>query len=261
MGVWKSFNEVNDLWFPLGAVHGSLSPFLPIHMLVTVIIPTLNEEVLILDAIRAARQKYPSDELEIIVVDGGSQDETCHLIPPGEMLLQSESGRALQMNLGAARANGEILVFCHADSRLPEGWRAAVVDQLGKPGVSGGTFQLSILPASGILKIRNRINYPANWRLMYGDQVQFMRRQTFEEIGGYPELPIMEDLEMSRSLAQVGRLVRIPLRVETSSRRFSGKKPRNQWLLSIRCVILYLYFGVSAEQIKGIYYRGAQKRL
>jgi hypothetical protein len=144
---------------------------------------------------------------------------------------------------------------------LPEGWRAAVIAQLSRPDVSGGTFQLSILPASGILKLRNRINYPANWRLMYGDQVQFMRRDSFQKVAGFPELPIMEDLEMSRSLARVGRLVRVPLRVKTSSRNFSKDRPRGQWLLSIRCVILYLYFGVTAEEIKGIYYRGAQKGL
>ncbi len=225
-------------------------------MLVTIIIPTLNEESLILDTIRAARQNYGPDEAEIILVDGGSQDATLHRIPPDMQVIHSRPGRARQMNLGAAQARGEILVFCHADSLLPPGWRAAVLEQLSQPGISGGTFQLAILPAKGILKLRNQIKYPANWRLMYGDQVQFMRRSTFEKIGGYPEIPIMEDLEMSRSLAQIGKLVRVPLRVRTSSRRFSEEKPRGQWLLSIKCVILYLYFGVAADEIKRIYYRG-----
>jgi rSAM/selenodomain-associated transferase 2 len=228
-------------------------------MLVSVIIPTLNEEGFILDAIRAARQDYAPDEIEIIVVDGGSQDGTLQLIPPGVQVLQSKSGRATQMNKGAANAKGDIFVFCHADSRLPQGWREAVVEKLNQPDVSGGTFQLAILPERGILKLRNRINYPANWRMMYGDQVQFMRRETFEKIGGFPKILIMEDLEMSRSLAQVGKLVRIPLRVQTSSRRFSGKQPRSQWFLSIRCVILYLYFGKTPEEIRKIYYRGTSR--
>ena len=228
-------------------------------MLVTVIIPTLNEAGFILNAIDAARQKASTHELEIIIVDGGSQDETRRLIPGDIRVIQSKQGRAKQMNLGAAQARGEILVFCHADSLLPEGWRDAVIRELSQPEVSGGTFQLSILPAKGILKLRNRINYPANWRLMYGDQVHFMRRDTFEKIGGFPEIPIMEDLEMSRALAQAGKLVRIPLRVQASSRRFSGKKPRNQWFLSIRCVILYLYFGKTPEEIREIYYRGASQ--
>jgi hypothetical protein len=94
---------------------------------------------------------------------------------------------------------------------------------------------------------------------MYGDQVQFMKRSTFDAVGGFPNLPIMEDLEMSRSLHKVGQLVRIPLRVRTSSRRFSGDHPRRQWLLSIKCVILYLYFGKTAEDIKRIYYQGSWK--
>ena len=255
MGEWKNSNEVNDLWLSLGATNGRLSFFLAIHMLVSVIIPTLNEEVLILDAIRAASRDYGPEELEIIVVDGGSQDETRCLIPSDVAMIQSKPGRAVQMNLGAAHANGDILVFCHADSLLPGGWREAVIKELRKPGVSGGTFQLSIEPAKGILKLRNRINYPANWRLMYGDQVQFMMRRTFQQIGGFPELPIMEDLEMSRSLAQIGQLVRINLRVKTSSRRFAEDRPRRQWLLSIKCVILYLYLGKTADEIKSIYYR------
>jgi rSAM/selenodomain-associated transferase 2 len=223
-------------------------------MLVSIIIPTLNEESYIQETILYARREYSAEELEIVVVDGGSQDKTGKLIPKNVKFVESRPGRASQMNLGAAKSRGEILVFCHADSRLPGGWRESVISVLDQPGVSGGTFQLSITPAQGILKLRNRINYPANWRLMYGDQVQFMTRRTFDEIGGFPEIPIMEDLEMSRSLNEAGRLVRVPLRVRTSSRRFSENKPRQQWLLSIKCVILYLYFGKTAEEIKSIYH-------
>ena len=227
-------------------------------MLASIIIPTLNEEKHILDAIAAARQGYDPGELEIIVVDGGSQDQTLRLIPPDVEVLSSKPGRAVQMNLGAANARGDILVFCHADSLLPEGWRGAVIKELSKPEVSGGTFQTTILPAKGILKLRNRINFSANWRVMHGDQVQFMTRSTFEKSGGFPEIPIMEDLEMSRSLDKLGELVRIPLRVKTSSRRYSEKRPRQQWLLNVKCVILYLYFGKTAEEIRNIYYREAQ---
>ena len=227
-------------------------------MLVSVIIPTLNKEAFIQGTIKAVRQDYHQDQVEIIVVDGGSQDRTLRLIPANVSLIESSPGRANQMNQGAKLASGDILVFCHADCNLPAGWLEAVIEALEKPGVSGGTFQLSILPEKGVLKLRNRINYPANWRLMYGDQVQFMKRSTFEAIGGFPDLPIMEDLEMSRSLHKFGQLVRIPLRVRTSSRRFSGDRPRRQWLLSIKCVILYLYFGKTAEQIKQIYYQGTR---
>ena len=228
-------------------------------MLISVIIPTLNEEAHIQDAIQSARQDCSPGEVEIIVVDGGSQDRTLHLVPPGVKLIHSKPNRGAQMNLGARNSGGDILVFCHADSRLPNGWREAVITELGTNGVSGGTFQLSILPASGILKLRNRINFPANWRFMYGDQVQFMTRFTFDKVGGFPEIPIMEDLEMSRSLSRLGKLVRIPLRVSTSSRRFSDTRVFHQWFLSIKCVILYIYLGKSAEEIKYIYNRGVPK--
>lgn len=223
-------------------------------MFVSVIIPSLNEEGFISETIRAAFQDYSHEEVEIIVVDGGSRDRTLGLIPPNVEILHSLPGRARQMNLGARNARGEILVFCHADSLLPLGWREAVIEALSKPGVSGGTFQTTILPARGILKLRNRMSFPANWRVMHGDQVQFMTRRAFEKTGGFPELPIMEDLEMSHSLGQLGRLVRISLRVRTSSRRYSEKRPREQWLLNFKCVILYLYFGVTAEEIRAIYY-------
>ena len=225
-------------------------------MLVSIIIPTLNEEAYILDAIRSARQDYNPDEVEIIVVDGGSQDETLRLIPPEVPVFHSKANRGTQMNLGASNSRGDILVFCHADSLLPKGWREAVIDKLSNNNISGGTFQLSIVPAKGILKLRNRITYPANWKLMYGDQVQFMSRSTFEKIGGFPEIPIMEDLEMSRSLNKLGQLVRIPLRVRTSSRGFSASRPIKQWLLNIKCVILYVHFEKTAEEIKTIYDRG-----
>jgi rSAM/selenodomain-associated transferase 2 len=228
-------------------------------MLLSVIMPVLDEEAFILDALRAARQDYSPDEVEIIVVDGGSRDATLDLIPPEVRVLHSTPNRGRQMNLGAANSRGDILVFCHADSILPAGWREAIIAALGKQGVSGGSFQLSILPAEGVLKLRNRINYPPDWRFMYGDQVQFMSRQTFERAGGFQEIPIMEDLEMSRCLFQLGKLVRIPLRVRTSSRQFAGGKPRQQWLLNIQCVILYLYFKKTAEEVKIIYDRGANK--
>ncbi len=226
-------------------------------MRVSLIIPTLNEEGYLLDALLAARQEYSSEELEIIVVDGGSRDATLSLIPQDVRVLHSTPNRGRQMNLGAANATGEIFAFCHADSRLPQGWREAVIAALSQAGVSGGTFQLSVLPEKGVLKLRNRLRYPANWRFMYGDQVQFMTRQTFARAGGFQELPILEDLEMSRALRRLGRLVRIPLRVQTSSRQYAGGGTSQQWLLNIRCVILYLYCGKTAEEVQRVYARGS----
>lgn len=223
-------------------------------MLVSVVIPTLNEAPHIERTLAAARRAYAPPAVEIIVADGGSSDGTPDLLPEGVTLVRAPRGRGVQMNRGAAAAQGEILLFCHGDTRLPEGWREAVVAALERPGVSGGTFSIQFLPARGILHLINLPRYPADWRLMYGDQGQFMRRVTFEEIGGFPEIPAMEDVEMMRRLHQVGRLVRLRLRVTSSSRRFLERGPLRQMWLNASVVLRYLYLGATAEEIAHDYY-------
>jgi len=192
--------------------------------------------------------------MEIIVVDGGSTDGTPDLVPADEILIRAPRGRAVQMNRGASVANGRALVFCHADSRLPRGWRQPVIDALSRPGVSGGSFAIRLEPARGILHLLNLPRYPADWRLMYGDQAQFMTRQAFQQVGGFPEIPIMEDLEMMRSLRRLGRLVRIPLRVTSSSRRFLERGPMRQLWLDVRLVLRYLVLDATPEEIARIYH-------
>ncbi len=224
-------------------------------MLVSVIIPALNEAENIAACIVAARRDYAPAELEIIVVDGGSTDGTPDLVSPDVTLLRSPRGRAVQLNRGAAAAQGDLFVFCHADSLLPAGWREAVIAALSDPAVSGGTFQTLILPAFGALHPRNRVVFSANWRGMMGDQVQFMSRATFERVGGFREIPLMEDVEMSRALHRAGRLVRPPshLRVITSSRRFVERGILRQSLRNVWNVFRYLYLGATAEQIAAVY--------
>jgi rSAM/selenodomain-associated transferase 2 len=233
-------------------------------MLVSVIIPALNEAQNIQACIAAAQRRYAPDQVEIIVVDGGSHDGTPELVSEGTSvgdlvqqvkLLYAPRGRAVQMNTGAANAQGDIFVFCHADSQLPQGWREAVIAALSAPGVSGGTFQTLILPANWMLKIRNRWVFPANWKIMFGDQVQFMQRTTFEAVGGFPEIPLMEDVEMSRALHNAGQLVRIPpqYRVITSSRRFAERGFLRQSLLNGMSMVRYLYLGATPEDIARVY--------
>ena len=223
-------------------------------VLVSAIIPALNEAENIQRTVAAARRGYAPDQVEIVVVDGGSTDGTPGRVPAGEMLIRAPRGRAVQMNAGARASHGTLLAFCHADSQLPAGWREAAIDALRQPGVSGGTFQTLILPARGILHLRNRRTYPARWQLMMGDQVQCMSRATFEQVGGFAEIPLMEDVEMSRALHRAGRLVRIPLRVTTSSRRFLERGPLRQWLFNVWNMARYLYLGATAEDIARAYH-------
>lgn len=230
-------------------------------MLVSVIIPALNEAENIAACIAAARRDYAPAEVELLLVDGGSTDGTPELAPPDVTVLHSPRGRAVQLNRGAAAAHGDLLVFCHSDSQLPTGWREAVIEALSDPAVSGGTFQTQSLPANWFFKVRNRWVYPARWQIMFGDQAQFMRRATFEQVGGFPELPLMEDLELSRALHKVGKLIRIrpELRVITSSRRFLERGCIRQWLLNIWNTTRYLYLGATAEKIAASY-RSSRER-
>jgi glycosyltransferase involved in cell wall biosynthesis len=177
------------------------------------------------------------------------------LVPDDATLLASPRGRAVQLNRGAAAAQGNIFVFCHADSFLPAGWHEAVVNALSDPDVSGGTFQTLILPANWMLKLRNRWVFPPKWSIMFGDQVQFMRRKTFKEVGGFPEIPLMEDVEMSRALHKMGRLVRIDpdVRVITSGRRFAERGYLRQSLLNGWNMFRYLNLGATPEEIARSY--------
>ena len=163
------------------------------------------------------------------------------------------------MNAGAQASHGAALLFCHADTQLPSGWREALCAALAQSNVCGGSFQVTLLPASGLLRAFNQFRTPANWRFMYGDQAQFMTRVAYERTGGFRELPLMEDLEMSRALHRLGRLVRLPLRVTSSSRRFLEKGPLRQLLLDSALVIGYLYLGLSAEAAARLY-RSSRER-
>jgi hypothetical protein len=163
------------------------------------------------------------------------------------------------MNRGAQASRGQILLFCHADLQLPAGWREAVLRALAPPGTSGGFFQTLLLPEKGVLRPLNRLELPADWRIMFGDMAQFMPRSVYDRVGGFPKIPLMEDLEMARQLRGAGKIVRVPLRVITSSRRFLENGPLRQCLFCLWTIIRYVYLGATPEQIARVY-RSSRER-
>ncbi len=226
-----------------------------VQTLVSVIIPALNEAANIAACVEAARDGYAHGQVEIIVVDGGSTDGTQALVPADVVMVEAPRGRGVQMNRGAALAQGDVLVFCHADTRLPMGWREAVIDILSDRKVSGGGFQRIFEPARGFVHIINRIKIRDNWRLLHGDRAQFMSRSTFEAVGGFPEIPLMEDVEMGRLLHEQGkiRIVPLPLQVSSSSRRLLERGPFRQYCLTGWYRFRYFHLGATPDDIAQAY--------
>jgi len=189
---------------------------------VTVIIPTLNEEDWIAGAVTSA---FAAGAAEVIVADGGSTDRTARLATSaGARMLLSEPMRARQLNLGADAASHETLVFLHADSRLPAGAAAEVEDALMN-GADFGGFRIAFAEPSRRLRLAAAmINLRTSvTRCPWGDQAQFIRRETFLKAGGFLEMPLMEDYELAMRMKRHGRSVLLPMTVTTSGRRFLRK--------------------------------------
>ena len=182
-------------------------------------IPALDEAESVTGAIASASAAGS----EIIVVDGGSRDATRErAAAAGARVVDSAPGRARQLATGARLAKGDTILFLHADTRLPPGWDACVRAALADPGVVGGAFRLRFEARSPALRLiewgaRLRV---ALFRLPYGDQALFVRRSVLEALGGVPQAPIMEDLDLVRSLKRRGRLACLRPAVTTSARRY-----------------------------------------
>lgn len=203
---------------------------------ISIIIPALNEADCIaatLDAVHS--QQHPH---EIIVVDGGSTDGTPSLASVQAHVITSPRGRALQMNRGAAAARGDILLFLHADTLLRPGTLNHVSRSIEK-GAEGGAFRLAFDQWTPLLRFYSfctRFPVPC---FCFGDRALFVRRDVFEEVGGYREIPLFEDLELARMLAERGKFRFLPEYVITSSRRFLRHGPLRQQL---RNTYLWLHY-------------------
>lgn len=221
-------------------------------MTLSVIVPTLNEERDLSATLQHARQPGVR---EIIVVDGGSIDSTRALaVRYADAVLTAPQGRAAQMNTGAAHATGDILLFLHADTLVPDGYAQAILRACATSAVVGGRFDVH-LAASGVLvrltetlmNLRSRLTGIAT-----GDQAIFVRRATFEQLGGFARIPLMEDVELSRRLKRAGRIACLRERVTTSARRWQQDGVVRTILLMWTLRLLY-FFGASPSQLKRLY--------
>lgn len=221
---------------------------------ISIIVPTLNEQDNIGTTLRSIP---PAPEVEVIVVDGGSDDGTVERARACDVcVLAAPRGRARQMNTGAAAAKGELLLFLHADTILPDDYDYHVRRILLEPENAVGAFRLHIDAPSRGLRF---IEAMANWRsrrlkMPYGDQALFMRTTTFHEVGGYPEMPIMEDYEIIRRLQKLGRVVIASAAVNTSARRWQNLGLWRTTAVNQAIVIGYT-LGVSPDRLEGWYHR------
>jgi len=191
-------------------------------MNVSVIIPVLNEEKTIAATMRALLALQP---FEIFVIDGGSTDRTAEICRHiGVEILMSQRGRARQMNFGAARARGAALLFLHADTRLPESGLNDIAAALGDPRCAGGRFDVELEGHHWMLKIIGAlINCRSRaTKIATGDQALFVRREIFDRLGGFPDIPLMEDIAFCRALKRAGEVACLRSRVVTSARRWES---------------------------------------
>lgn len=210
-------------------------------MRISVIVPVLDEATILRKFLVDLRQAAPNCEL--IVVDGGSVDGSFELARDlSDQALQSARGRALQMNAGAKRASGDVLWFIHADSTIPHSAVDAITHALSDPKIIGGSLRLRIDGAHWIYPVRDSI---ANLLVdlggaALGDRGLFCRRGVFFEIGGYPDVPLLEDGEFYRALKRRGRVVQLRETIGTSSRRYKKLGPLRTTLFYALIMLLYL---------------------
>ncbi len=220
---------------------------------ISIIIPVLNETANRIKSTLASVQN--AENVEVIVVDGGSHNETVALVQFwGVKVLSSTAGRACQMNAGATAATGDILLFLHADTCLPAGFEKLVPLTLAQSGTVAGAFELKIdSPMRSLRLIEKMVNWRSRFlSLPYGDQAIFLKASVFQDIGGFPDLPIMEDFELIRCLKRLGRIAIVPTPVLTSARRWHKLGVLKTTLIN-QIVILGYFLGVPPSKLVEFY--------
>jgi rSAM/selenodomain-associated transferase 2 len=188
----------------------------------SIIVPVLDEAAAIVATLQSLQPARRAGA-EVIVVDGGSGDATRALARPlADLVLQAPRGRAVQMNAGAAAAGGDVLMFLHADTLLAADAPAAVAAALADRRHAWGRFDVTIPSPHPLLTVVAMLmNARSRWTgIATGDQAIFVRREAFESVGGFPSIPLMEDVALSRALKRVSPPAALRQRVVTSARRW-----------------------------------------
>ena len=220
----------------------------------SVIIPTLNEASELPETLKRARA-IPEVK-EIIVVDAGSTDDTQAIAREHNCtVIKSEPSRGKQLRLGAQRASGDVILFLHADTWLPENAGRAMIECLSQPLVVAGGFHKTFREGAGYIPFsRLRLEFFCRTlKSIYGDQGLFVRRETLETIGGVPDIPLMEEFELCKKVSSQGRLALAKATVQTSSRKFTKEGVlKTYWRMTL-CTVRY-WLGASPEKLVRIYY-------
>lgn len=220
----------------------------------SVVIPALNER----DTIARALDSTSLPGVERIVVDGGSSDGTAELARSlgAQRVIRATSGRAHQMDAGYREAEGDVIVFLHADTRLDAGWLEAIGAALGDGAVAGGAFRLAFASSRPVYRllelwVRLRSRFA---RLPFGDQALFLRRELIDAQGGIRSVPIFEDLDLVRLIRRSGRLALLPEQAWTSTRRYERNGLLRQGLRNHAAVLAW-HLGLDRDRVAHWYGR------
>ncbi|MBL4782832.1 MAG: TIGR04283 family arsenosugar biosynthesis glycosyltransferase [Porticoccaceae bacterium] len=220
----------------------------------SIVIPVLNEAEEIYPCLRRL-QTLRKQGVQLIVVDGGSDDDTVAVATPlADQVIASDKGRSRQMNAGAALADREWLLFLHADTRLPVNLPDIMLVWGFTPSV-WGFFGIKVRGAPALLRVvqwlMNRRSFLTS--ISTGDQCQFVKREVFERIGGFADIPLMEDIELSKRLKRQSRPLFVNAKAETSGRKWQRDGVWSTIFLMWRLRLAY-FFGVSPKDLAQRYY-------
>jgi rSAM/selenodomain-associated transferase 2 len=221
---------------------------------ISIIIPVLNEAPVITQTL-SALQPFRMKGHEVIVVDGGSEDTSVTRSRPlADHVVWSPQGRSRQMNAGARVASGEILLFLHADTFLPDWADGFIISGMRQRGRTWGRFDVRLSGEHPLLRL---IEYLMNWRsrlsgIATGDQGIFVRREVFQLVGGFPEIDLMEDIALTKALRKEGRPLCLRPKVVTSSRRWEDNGMIRTVLLMWYLRLVY-FLGADPNRLSRLY--------